>query len=721
MSVRSNAPVGGNGLARRSLRAVLVVGRGAARAAAPSPPRPAPTGAVPTDSLTGWRELRAHTRTDRILRSLLRYIADHDDIPKLVNVLLGGTQSQKNAATGMLVRLARVGSDRIAMAIVEAGALPLLVALVSDGSPEQKVRAARALMHLSNYTVGVEAIADAGGIPPLVALVREGTESQKLAAAGALHGLARKGANRGAIAQAGGIPPLVALVHDGTENQKVNAAAALLNLANDEVYQVAIAHAGGIPPLVALVSDGTEDQKVKAAFALRNLARDEDNQVAIADAGGIPPLVALVRDGTMEQKTGATTALELVTTGFWAMNPNHQKDFVITGGVQSLVALVRDGTNYLKYKAAIVLDNLAQAEEEFVADAIVAADGITALRALVRYGRPDQKNVAKSALLSLTKVSVKFALLVISICPDVFDCSHWEKTFPKFAEVRDAIQEHGNIYDFLAENAPSMSTALCKDKSPKTLARMLLNFKILGAAATATSNPSALAATKLLQLLAIEVDRVLGLKPSALSMAAVESGEEMDTPEFRAMEDMKDMHKDNALADRLRALGPSGDRPALDELEIEQAQRFERWLAIAGAISKAFNAVKSEDAEKVVQLAEAFVMRLTAPAGTSPSNPTLLFNIASLEFDADDKRMRVMLDGERVRDEERMREMLAIEQEIEEREAREREVAEPSAKRRRTAVDISASLAEFFGHEKVARLQLCAEDLHPLLVARYGH
>ena len=707
------------------MRAVLVVGRGAARAAAaaaPSPPRPAPTGAVPTDSLTGWRELRAHTRTDRILRSLLRYIADHDDIPKLVNVLLGGTQSQKNAATGMLVRLARVGSDRIAMAIVEAGALPLLVALVSDGSPEQKVRAARALMHLSNYTGALEAIADAGGIPPLVALVREGTESQKLAAAGALHGLARKGANRGAIAQAGGIPPLVALVHDGTENQKVNAAAALLNLANDEVYQVAIAHAGGIPPLVALVSDGTEDQKVKAAFALRNLARDEDNQVAIADAGGIPPLVALVRDGTMEQKTGATTALELVTTDFWAMNPNHQKDFVITGGVQSLVALVRDGTNYLKYKAAIVLDNLAQAEEEFVADAIVAADGITALAALVRDGRPDQKNVAESALLSLTNVSVKFALLVISICPDVFDCSHWEKTFPKFAEVRDAIQEHGNIYDFLAENAHSMSTELCKDKSPKTLARMLLNFKILGAAATATSNPSALAAKKLLQLLAIEVDRVLGLKPSARSWLTLRGPrEEMDTPEFRAMEDMKDMHKDNALADRLRALGPSGDRPALDELEIEQAQRFERWLAIAGAISKAFNAVKSEDAEKVVQLAEAFVMRLTAPAGTSPSNPTLLFNIASLEFDADDKRMRVMLDGERVRDEERMREMLAIEQEIEEREAREREVAEPSAKRRRTAVDISASLAEFFGHEKVARLQLCAEDLHPLLVARYGH
>jgi vacuolar protein 8 len=715
MSVRSNAPVGGNGLARRSLRAVLVVGRGAARAAAaaaPSPPRPAPTGAVPTDSPTGWRDASRHfssTRTDRILRSLLRYIADHDDIPKLVNVLLEGTPSQKTAAAGMLVRLARVGSDRIAMAIVEAGALPLLVRLVSDGSPEQKVRAARALMHLTNYTVGVDyhsGIPNAGGIPPLVALVREGTESQKLAAAAALHGLARNGANRRAIAWAGGIPPLVALVHDGTENQKGAAAAALRNLADDEVYQVAIARAGGIPPLVALVSDGTEDQKVKAAFALRNLARREDNRLAIADAGGIPPLVALVRDGTRDQKNGATSALELVSTDFWAMNPNHQKDFVITGGVQSLVALVRDGTNYLKYKAAIVLDNLAEAKEEFVADAIVAADGITALRALLRYGQPAQKNVAESALFSLTKVSVKFALLVISICPDVFDCSHWEKTFPKFAEVRDAIQEHGNIYDFLANWAHSISTELCKDKSPETLARMLLNFKILGAAATATSNPSALAAKKLLQLLAIEVDRVLAMKPSALSMAAVESGEEMDTSEFRAMEDMKDMHKDNALADRLRALGRSGDRPALDELEIEQAQRFERWLAIAGAISKAFNAVKSEDAEKVVQLAEAFVMRLTAPAGTSPSNPTLLFNIASLEFDADDKRMRVMLDRE---------------QEIEEREAREREVAEPSAKRRRTAVDISASLAEFFGHEKVARLQLCAEDLHPLLVARYGH
>ena len=53
----------------------------------------------------------------------------------------------------------------------------------------------------------------------------------------------------------------------------------------------------------------------------------------------------------------------------------------------------------------------------------------------------------------------------------------------------------------------------------------------------------------------------------------------------------------------------------------------------------------------------------------------------------------------------------------------ERDGTEPPAKRRRrrTAAEISASLADVLGHEKVARLQLRAEDLHPLLVARYGH
>ncbi len=54
-------------------------------------------------------------------------------------------------------------------------------------------------------------------IPSLVALMRDGTEEQKADAAEALRNLACNDADCVSIAGAGGIAPLVALVRDGTD------------------------------------------------------------------------------------------------------------------------------------------------------------------------------------------------------------------------------------------------------------------------------------------------------------------------------------------------------------------------------------------------------------------------------------------------------------------------------------------------------------------------
>ena len=119
------------------------------------------------------------------------------------------------------------------------------------GTEEQKQYAADALANLAFYNANQAAIVAAGGIPPLVALVRDGTtEYQKRNAAGALTNLASQTANRAAIAAAGGIPPLVALVRDGsTEDQKENAANALRYIAlHNAANKAEIAAEGGILP-----------------------------------------------------------------------------------------------------------------------------------------------------------------------------------------------------------------------------------------------------------------------------------------------------------------------------------------------------------------------------------------------------------------------------------------------------------------------------------------
>lgn len=61
-------------------------------------------------------------------------------------------------------------------AIVDAGAVPPLVALVRDGTPDAQEDGARALLNLAEFSDGLRsAIARAGGIPPLTVLARDGT------------------------------------------------------------------------------------------------------------------------------------------------------------------------------------------------------------------------------------------------------------------------------------------------------------------------------------------------------------------------------------------------------------------------------------------------------------------------------------------------------------------------------------------------------------------
>ena len=81
------------------------------------------------------------------------------------------------------------------------------------------------MLYRSNNTTIVEA----GAIPPLVALLTDGTDEAKEYASGAIRNLSN-GTNKTAIVEAGANPPLVALLASGTDEAKGNAAAALLNL-----------------------------------------------------------------------------------------------------------------------------------------------------------------------------------------------------------------------------------------------------------------------------------------------------------------------------------------------------------------------------------------------------------------------------------------------------------------------------------------------------------
>ena len=378
----------------------------------------------------------------------------------------------------------------------------------------------------------------------------------------------------------------------------------------------------------------------------------------------IPRLVTLVREGTEKQKEYAAEALGMLTIG-----GANRVAIANAGGIESLVTLMRGGTEMQKHHALMALRFLS-GYTDVIDNAIVAAGGIPVLVALARKetGNGFERAWA-TALLGELNIDVATwdikRRLQIDAAADHVDCRFWSEVFPKFEEIRDAVQEDGKLYDFLASKESEFQE-MCDSEtittSPKTLSRLLLSFKILGAAATAQFNPSALAATTLLKKMAME--SVKPTEPTEPTEPTDPNREPLDTPEFRAMESMKDEYNDQARHAEFEELG-------LDDAEIQKAQRFEHWMAIAGVIASKFNAAAEEgstEAKEIIELADALVQRLAAPPGLSDAS--------SILFEVDTRRLK---------------------------------------RQRLTAAQISASLAAFFGHEKVARLKLRAEDLHPLL------
>ena len=213
-----------------------------------------------------------------------------------------------------------------------------------------------------------EVIAEAGAIPPLMALLTNGSNPRgQTAAAEVLARLSLESRMPAAIVAAGGVAALVTLLRNCSEDHPRagrEAATALNYLYSDDVYRrgavdsaahrAAIVNAAAVDPLVALVTNGSTGDRGQAARELSNLALCDAIQEAIADAGAIPLLVTLVTNGAADEQKWAARALGNVGS----LNEANQEEIVAAGAVYPLVKLMRDANGSLKDAAAEALDNL---------------------------------------------------------------------------------------------------------------------------------------------------------------------------------------------------------------------------------------------------------------------------------------------------------------------------------------------------------------------------
>lgn len=242
-------------------------------------------------------------------------MAATSDIPALVRSLNSGSRVAQLQAVNQLGELA-AGSAAQCAAIAAAGAVPPLVQLIGGSSNTAVQTPAAQLLQLvvEKGRLSRDAIMAAGGMAPLVALLEQGRPLARGTAACALSWLARQDEQCSSdIVAAGAVGPLVQLLQCNNTVAQAQAASALQHIAAcSEQLSRAIWEAGAVPLLVRLIPT-LED---KAVFALGAMAIDRDEvREAIAAAGAVALLEQLLLSESCSAAAteGALLVLERLT------------------------------------------------------------------------------------------------------------------------------------------------------------------------------------------------------------------------------------------------------------------------------------------------------------------------------------------------------------------------------------------------------------------------
>ncbi|KAF3632736.1 U-box domain-containing protein 10 [Capsicum annuum] len=249
------------------------------------------------------RSLSKRSTDNRIL------IAEAGAIPVLVKLLTSeDRQIQENAVTAVLNLSIFDDNKRI---IMLADAIPSIVQVLRAGSMEARENAAATIFSLSLGDENKILIGASGAIPALIDLLQTGNTRGKKDAASALFNLCIYQGNKGRAVRAGIIPALLKMLTDSSSCMVDEALTILSVLASHQEAKAAIARASTIPVLIDLLRTGLPRSKENAAAILLSLCkRDSDNLASLCRLGAVIPLTELAKSGTERTKRKATSLLE---------------------------------------------------------------------------------------------------------------------------------------------------------------------------------------------------------------------------------------------------------------------------------------------------------------------------------------------------------------------------------------------------------------------------
>ncbi|GAB4832403.1 hypothetical protein Ancab_006419 [Ancistrocladus abbreviatus] len=160
--------------------------------------------------------------------------------------------------------------------ISDSGAIPLLVEVLGNGSPQAKVDAIMALYNISTYSNNIHLILQAKPVRSVVNLLKSCRKSSRIAekCTALLESLVFfDEARKALVSEEGGVLAVVEVLESGSLQSRERAVGALLTMCETDrcKYREQILREGVIPGLLELTVQGTPESQSKAKLLLQLL------------------------------------------------------------------------------------------------------------------------------------------------------------------------------------------------------------------------------------------------------------------------------------------------------------------------------------------------------------------------------------------------------------------------------------------------------------------
>ncbi|KAL1531927.1 U-box domain-containing protein 10-like [Salvia divinorum] len=240
-----------------------------------------------------------------------------------------------------------------------AGAIPVLVNLLTSDDGKIQDNAVTSILNLSIYDENKELIMLANAVPSVVQVLREGSVEAKENAAATLFCLSLADENKIIIGASGAIPALVDLLQNGTSRGKKDAATALFNLCIYQGNKGRAVRAGIVPVLIKMLTDSSS-MFDEALTILSVLVSHHQAKTALMGARAtIPVLTDLLGTGLPHCRENAVAIL----VSLCRRNSGNLACLSRLGAARALAELAESGTERARRKAAALLEQIRSSQE----------------------------------------------------------------------------------------------------------------------------------------------------------------------------------------------------------------------------------------------------------------------------------------------------------------------------------------------------------------------